>query len=51
MYIPYDERLGIHPQDNYFLQIRRNGMLKTCPEEKFPLYCFTTTLWSSTGTR
>ncbi len=36
MYIPYDERLGIHPQDNYFLQ-KEEWDVENMPGEKFPL--------------
>lgn len=36
MYIPYDEALGIHPQDDGFLD-RKRWNLEATPPEKFPL--------------
>lgn len=36
MYLPYDEALGINPQDDSFLQ-KRKWDLKSIPAEKFPL--------------
>ncbi|PLX79769.1 MAG: family 65 glycosyl hydrolase [Desulfuromonas sp.] len=39
MYIPYDESLGIHPQDDSFLN-REVWDLKNTPREKFPLLLF-----------
>ncbi len=36
MYIPYDEKLGIHPQDNYFLE-KEKWDFENVPEEKYPI--------------
>ena len=36
MHVPYDERLGIHPQDARFLEKRRWDLAAT-PPERFPL--------------
>ena len=36
MYIPYDEKLGIHPQDNYFLS-KEKWDFETVPEDKYPI--------------
>ena len=36
MYVPYDEQLGIHPQDNYFLQ-KEEWNIENMPEGNFPL--------------
>ena len=36
MYIPYDEKLGIHPQDDNFLEKKEWDIVNT-PPEKFPL--------------
>jgi alpha,alpha-trehalose phosphorylase len=36
MYVPYDEKRGIHPQDTSFLEKERWD-LSTTPREKFPL--------------
>ncbi len=36
MYIPYDENLGIHPQDDNFLEKKEWDIVNT-PPEKFPL--------------
>ena len=39
MYIPYDERKGIHPQDDAFLE-KEKWDLQNTPPEKFPLLLF-----------
>lgn len=39
MYIPFDERLGIHPQDDNFLD-REVWDLKQTPRDKFPLLLY-----------
>ncbi len=39
MYIPFDERLGIHPQDDNFLD-REVWDLKKTPRSKFPLLLY-----------
>ncbi len=39
MYIPYDEALGIHPQDDHFLD-RKVWDIKGTPRERFPLLLF-----------
>jgi alpha,alpha-trehalose phosphorylase len=39
MYIPYDERLGIHPQDDGFLEQKRWDF-KKAPLQKYPLLLF-----------
>ena len=36
MYIPYDEELGIHPQDNYFLE-KEEWDFENVPEDKYPV--------------
>ncbi len=36
MYLPYDERMGVHPQDEAFLD-KEPWDLDTIPSEKFPL--------------
>ena len=36
MYIPYDKKLGIHPQDNYFLEKEKWGF-ENVPEDKYPI--------------
>jgi len=36
MYIPYDEELGIHPQDDSFLE-KKEWDIENTPPEKFPL--------------
>lgn len=36
MYIPYDEKLGIHPQDNYFLE-KEKWDFENVPEDKYPI--------------
>jgi alpha,alpha-trehalose phosphorylase len=36
MYLPYDERLGVHPQDDHFLDQQRWDFAGT-PEENYPL--------------
>ncbi len=36
MYIPYDEKLGIHPQDNYFLE-KEEWDFENVPEDKYPV--------------
>ncbi len=36
MYIPYDEELGIHPQDDSFLD-KKEWDIEGTPEDKFPL--------------
>lgn len=36
MYIPYDEKRGIHPQDDNFLE-KKKWDLKNTPPDKFPL--------------
>ena len=36
MYIPYDEKLGIHPQDNYFLN-KEKWDFENVPEDKYPV--------------
>ena len=36
MYIPYDEKLGIHPQDNYFLN-KEEWDFENVPEDKYPI--------------
>jgi alpha,alpha-trehalose phosphorylase len=36
MYIPYDEKLGIHPQDDSFLDKKRID-LEALPKDRFPL--------------
>jgi len=36
MYLPYDERLGVHPQDDDFLDLERWDFAAT-PEEHYPL--------------
>jgi alpha,alpha-trehalose phosphorylase len=39
MYIPYDEALGIHPQDDIFLD-RKVWDIKGTPKERFPLLLY-----------
>jgi alpha,alpha-trehalose phosphorylase len=40
MYVPFDERLGIHPQDDDFLDLKAWDFVNT-PPEKYPLLlCF-----------
>ena len=39
MYIPYDEKMGIHPQDDAFLD-KEVWDLKNTPPESFPLLLF-----------
>ena len=39
MYIPYDEKLGIHPQDDAFLE-KEVWDFKNTPPEKYPLLLF-----------
>lgn len=39
MYIPYDEKRGIHPQDDIFLD-KEVWDLQNTPQEKFPLLLF-----------
>jgi hypothetical protein len=36
MYLPYDERLNVHPQDDDFLDLERWDFAGT-PEENYPL--------------
>ena len=36
MYIPYDKKLGIHPQDNYFLE-KEKWDFENVPEDKYPI--------------
>ena len=36
MYIPYDEKLGIHPQDNYFLG-KENWDFENVPKDNYPV--------------
>ena len=36
MHIPYDEKLGIHPQDNYFLE-KEKWDFENVPEDKYPI--------------
>lgn len=36
MYIPYDEKLGIHPQDNYFLG-KENWDFENIPKDNYPV--------------
>ncbi len=36
MYIPYDKKLGIHPQDNYFLE-KEKWDFENIPEDKYPV--------------
>ena len=36
MYIPYDKKLGIHPQDNYFLE-KEKWDFENIPEDKYPI--------------
>ncbi len=36
MYIPYDEELGIHPQDNHFLE-KEKWDFENVPEDKYPI--------------
>ena len=36
MYIPYNEELGIHPQDNYFLE-KEKWDFENIPEDKYPI--------------
>lgn len=36
MYIAYDEKLGIHPQDNYFLE-KEEWNFENIPEDKYPV--------------
>ena len=36
MYVPYDEKLGIHPQDNYFLNKERWDF-ENVPEDNYPI--------------
>ncbi len=36
MYIPYDKKLGIHPQDNYFLE-KKKWDFENVPEDKYPI--------------
>jgi alpha,alpha-trehalose phosphorylase len=39
MYIPFDERLGIHPQDDSFLD-KEEWHLQATPRDKFPLLLY-----------
>ncbi|GJL61636.1 MAG: kojibiose phosphorylase [Nitrospirales bacterium] len=39
MYIPYDEKMGIHPQDDAFLE-KEMWDFKNTPPEKYPLLLF-----------
>ena len=36
MYVPYDKKLGIHPQDNYFLE-KEKWDFENIPEDKYPI--------------
>lgn len=36
MYIPYDEKLGIHPQDDHFLE-KEKWDFENVPEDKYPI--------------
>jgi alpha,alpha-trehalose phosphorylase len=39
MYVPFDETLGVHPQDEDFLDLEKYD-IKKIPREKFPLLLF-----------
>jgi alpha,alpha-trehalose phosphorylase len=49
MYVPYDQKAGIHLQDDSFLDQAPWDIAGT-PAEQYPCCC-TSTHWSSTGTR